>query len=153
MARSTGIARKLAGVVFLAFAVAWSPGSSASIQFHALRHAEGYVGTYDAWVYASFPMSVECPEYLACYARSQWLRAYVYCPGPSIAVIERTVMDINGDVVFTTRADAVRFGPPGRDPAAVAVLHALCRVDDPERYREWRREVRQGRYGRNQGLE
>jgi hypothetical protein len=76
---------------------------------HSIVPAEGYPYTVDAWAYVTYGMSVGCSPPRGCYAKSQWIRAYVHCRTRSVAVLERVSLDLNGDVVNTWIADRVWF--------------------------------------------
>ena len=72
--------------------------------------AEGYPGTLAVWVWFDYPLSIECPSPpRACYAKSQWIHAYVNCHARSVAVMQEVSMDLNGNVVGVANSVAPQF--------------------------------------------
>jgi hypothetical protein len=130
-----------AAVAVFGLVVPHSAAAQLAVQVRSLGPAEGYPSAAAAWLYISYPMSVDCSPPRACYAKSQWLHAYVHCYTRSVAVLERISMDLNGDVVATAKADAVLFRGTVNDPGASAALVELCgdardRDDVPPRHRQ-----------------
>ena len=70
----------------------------ASVDQLSTGPAEGFPGTVAAWAYVTYGMSVDCSPPRACYAKSQWIHAYVSCHTRSLAMIQRISMDLNGKV-------------------------------------------------------
>ena len=84
-------------------------GSSYASRLHSIGPAEGYPGAVAVWIYFDYPMSVECSPPRACYAKSQWVHAYVNCYTRTVAVMQQTSMDLNGNVVAVATAEAPQF--------------------------------------------
>jgi hypothetical protein len=126
--------------VFLGVLITTTSSSAYSDRLHSMGPAEGYPGTLAGWLYFDYPMSIECPSPpRACYAKSQWIYAYVNCYTRSVAVMQEISMDLNGNVVAVANSDAPQFvrgyglrvnnyvsGAPGR------VLARVC-GDVPDR--------------------
>lgn len=126
-------------VVWLGLLAASASGSSFAARLHSIAPAEGYPGTAAVWVYFDYPLSVDCSPPRACYAKSQWIHAYVNCFTRTVAVMQQISMDLNGNVVAVATAEAPQFergyghrvrtyvsGAGGR------VLHSVCGdVPDP----------------------
>jgi hypothetical protein len=100
---------------------------------HWVGPAENYFGTVAVWVHFDHATSVDCSPPRACYAKSQWIYAYVACYLRSVAVIRQISMDLNGDVVADASAEAVVFASGyttlaenGMPPAARRVLYRVC---------------------------
>ena len=97
----------------------------ASIDQLSTGPAEGFPGAVAAWAYVTYGMSVDCSPPRACYAKSQWIYAYVSCHTRSLAMIQRISMDLNGNVVAIANAEQRLFYRP-HDAGGVAVLTRLC---------------------------
>ena len=115
----------------------------ASVELHSIGPAEGFPGTVAAWAYVTYGMSVDCSPPRACYAKSQWIYAYVSCDTRSLAMIQRISMDLNGNVVAIANAEQLLFYRPN-DPGGVILLTRLCgyvpdRDDDDSPWRTRRR--------------
>lgn len=119
--------------VGLSVLAASAAGSSFASRLHSIGPAEGYPGAAAVWVYFDYPMSVDCSPPRACYAKSQWIHAYVHCYTRTVAVMQQVSMDLNGNVVAVATAEAPQFqrgyghrirtyvaGPAGR------VLRSVC---------------------------
>ena len=86
-----------------------SQGGSYSARVHSIAPVDGYPGAAAAWVYFDYPMSIDCSPPRACYAKSQWVYAYVNCSTRTVAVIQQISMDLNGNVVGVVNSDAAQF--------------------------------------------
>lgn len=84
-------------------------GSSYASRLHWMGPAEGYPGASAVWVYFDYPLSIDCSPPRACYAKSQWIHAYVNCYTRNVAVIQQISMDLNGNVVAVATSDAPQF--------------------------------------------
>lgn len=98
---------------------------------HVLGPVAGAPGTVAVWVLIDYPMSVECSPPRACYAKSQWMYAFVNCP--AVLVLQQLSLDLNGNVVAVANADPPQlvpgYGYVIRSPipgAAGKVYRALC---------------------------
>ena len=108
----------------LAFALAVA--SPADGQLRSWAPAQGYPHTVDAWAHVTYSISVSCSPPRACYAKSQWLRAYVHCYSRSVAMLEVVSLDLNGDVVNTWTADHVWFERSWMRDDARMMLGLVC---------------------------
>ena len=110
-----------------------APASSYGARVHSMVPAPGYPGAVAVWVYFEYPMSIDCSPPRACYAKSQWVYAYVNCSTRTVAVMQQISMDLNGNVVAAVNSDAAQFvrgygsevrtyasGAPGR------VVQSVC---------------------------
>lgn len=100
---------------------------------HSIGPAEGYPGAAAVWVYFDYPLSIDCSPPRACYAKSQWVYAYVNCYTRNVAVMQQISMDLNGNVVAVETSDTPQFvsgyGFPVRTYASGApgrVLRTVC---------------------------
>ena len=100
---------------------------------HSIGPAEGYPGAAAVWVYFDYPLSIDCSPPRACYAKSQWIYAYVNCYTRNVAVMQQISMDLNGNVVAVETSDIPRFvsgyGFPVRTYASETpgrVLRIVC---------------------------
>lgn len=130
-----GFSRRIADALITLIAAAFfsvlaadAVGSSYSGRLHSIAPADGYPGTVAVWVYFDYPISVDCSPPRACYAKSQWIYAYVACHLRSVAIMQQISMDLNGDVVAVVTSDVPQFisgmfisGPTDR------VLNSVCR--------------------------
>jgi hypothetical protein len=131
---TTTIAAVLLGLLMTTASVRSHAG-----QLHSIGPAEGYPGAVAVWLYFDYPLSVDCSPPRACYAKSQWIYAYVSCYTRSVAVMQQISMDLNGNVVAVANADTAQFvrgygrqtqsSLPG---AAGRVLERMC-GDVPDR--------------------
>jgi hypothetical protein len=93
-----------------------------------------YPGTFAAWVYFNYPMSVDCSPPRACYAKSQWVYAHVNCFARSATALQIISMDLNGDVVAVAnwndpeQLEHQRFRRSNLVDARSRVLARLCGV-------------------------
>jgi hypothetical protein len=101
-------------------------------------------GTVEAWVHVEHALSVDCSPPRACYAKSQWIHAYVNCQTASLAIFQRISMDLNGNVVAVANAEQLLFVRPiPTDPSAVSALAAVCGYDNNDALDAWRERQRQ----------
>jgi hypothetical protein len=117
--------------VFLSLVMAIASSHAHSDRLHSIGPVEGYPGAVAVWLYFDYPMSIECsPPPRACYAKSQWIHAYVNCHTRSVAVMQEISMDLNGNVVAVANSDAPRFVREYRrmylPGAARRVLDRIC---------------------------
>ena len=83
--------------------------ASALGRLHSLGPAPGYVTAYDAWLYFDHNLSVDCSPPRGCYAKTQWLQAYVDCHRRFVAIVQTISMDLNGNVVGHAVHDPPQF--------------------------------------------
>src|SRR5678815_1932240 len=124
----------------LALIVATSAyGDSPTVEIHSVGPGDGTIpGTVEAWVHVEHAMSVDCSPPRACYAKSQWIHAYVSCQTGSLAIFQRVSMDLNGNVVAIANAEQLLLVRPiPTDSSAVATLAAVCRYDNKDALDAW----------------
>jgi hypothetical protein len=96
--------------LLLILAVA-APTASAFGRLHSIAPASGYFGAYDAWLYFDHTLSVDCSPPRGCYAKTQWVQAYVDCHRRFVAIVQTISMDLNGNVVGHAIHDPPQFAP------------------------------------------
>jgi hypothetical protein len=125
--------------VALLVAVLASPVASAGLRYEYLDRVPGMPTAYVIMAGMTYSMSSPCAEPPRfCYAKSQWIHAYVHCASRTVAIVELHSMDLNGDTFATLRPEAIAFTEPDRDSASITVLHAVCGDRRVDRGR-WRR--------------
>jgi hypothetical protein len=141
--RNAVIERVLIGA-FAVIAATSSYGGLPSVEIYSVGPAEGiFPGTVEAWVHVEHAMSVDCSPPRACYAKSQWIHAYVSCPTGSLAILQRISMDLNGNVVAIANAEQLLFVRPiPTDASGVAALAAVCGYGNEEALDAWRERRR-----------
>ena len=142
--RNAVIGRVLVGALAVIVATS-SYGGSPSVEIYSVGPAEGIVpGTVEAWVRVEHAMSVDCSPPRACYAKSQWIHAYISCRTGSLAIFQRISMDLNGNVVAIANAEQLLFVRPiPTDPSAVSALAAVCGYGNEDALDAWRERQRQ----------
>ena len=140
--RNAVIARIVVGALAVIVATS-SYGGSPSVEIYSV--AEGiFPATVEAWVHVEHAMSVDCSPPRACYAKSQWIHAYVSCQTGSLAILQRISMDLNGNVVAIANAEQLLFVRPiPTDPSAVSALAAVCGYGNEDALDAWRERHRQ----------
>ena len=76
------------------------------------------------WVLINYALAVNCSPPRACYATYQWVYSYAYCRTRAIHEMQRTSLDLNGNVVAET-GERPTYIPP-RDSVDRAVARTLC---------------------------
>jgi hypothetical protein len=100
------------------------PSASATITVKSPVTVEGWGDTVGGWVLINYALSVDCSPPRACYASSQWVYSYAYCSTRAIREMQRTSLDLNGNVVAET-GERVIYIPP-RGSVDRAVVRTLC---------------------------
>jgi hypothetical protein len=112
------------------------PSASAAVGVKSSVRVEGSVDTVGGWVLISYSMSIDCSPPRACYAAHQWVYSYAYCSMGAIREIQRTSLDLNGNVVAET-GERVAYIPP-RGSVDRAVMRNLCEAQGFHYRRSWR---------------
>ena len=141
--RNAVIARILVGAL-AAIVAPSSYGGSPPVEIYSIGPAEGiFPGTVEAWVHVEHAMSVDCSPPRACYAKSQWIHAYVNCQTGSLAILQRISMDLNDNVVAIANAEQLVFVRPiPTDPSGVSALAAVCGYGNEDALEAWRERQR-----------
>jgi hypothetical protein len=100
------------------------PSASATIYVTSPVRAEGSPDIVAGWVLINYALSVDCSPPRACYASSQSVYSYAYCSTRAIHEIERTSLDLNGNVVAETGERPTYI--PRRGSVDRAVVRTLC---------------------------
>ena len=124
----------LVAIGVFSIGVASTAAAQVSSYLHSVAPAAAYPSAAEVWAHVSYALSIDCSPPRACYAKSQWIRAYVHCYTGSVAVLERVSLDLNGNVVATAVAESVWFKRPANDLGAVTVLGLLCGYRDDGPY-------------------
>jgi hypothetical protein len=136
----------------LSIACGGTSGQGYSPRVHSAVPTEGYPGTTAVWVYVDHPLSVDCSPPRACYAKSQWIYAYVNCYMYSATPLQTISLDLIGNVVAVANwndPEQLAVDPLSLSPFARGrgiVLDAACgpmRTFDDEARRERQRERRE----------
>ena len=80
-------------------------------RLHSIAPAFGYPGAYDVWLYFDHNLSVDCSPPRGCYAKTQWIQAFVECHRRFVAIVQVISMDLNGNVVGHAIHDPPQFVP------------------------------------------
>jgi hypothetical protein len=88
-----------------------------------------HLAAVEAWLYLDHALSVDCSPPRACYAKTQWIHAYVNCYSRTAAILQVISMDLNGDVIAHAKAEVpgfvrgygYRLADPAPGPAGDAV--------------------------------
>jgi hypothetical protein len=100
------------------------PSASATISVKSPVTIEGFGDAVGGWVLISYALSVDCAPPRACYASSQLVHSYAYCSTRAIHEMQRTSLDLNGNVVAKT-GERPTYIPP-RGSVDRAVVRTLC---------------------------
>jgi hypothetical protein len=103
-----------------------TPASSAAItvDWSEVGPVEGLPDRLGGWVLITYAKSVNCSPPRACYASSQRVYCHVYCALGAIKDIQRTSMDLNGNVLAQT-GERSAYIPPS-DSVDREVVRILC---------------------------
>ena len=100
------------------------PAASAAIYVTSPVTVEGAGDTVGGWVLINYALSVDCSPPRACYASSQRVYSYAYCSTRAIREMQRTSLDLNGNVVAET-GERLTYIPP-RGSVDRAIVRTLC---------------------------
>jgi len=100
------------------------PSASAAIYVTSPVTVEGAGDTVGGWVLINYALSVDCSPPRACYASSQRVYSYAYCSTRAIHEMQRTSLDLNGNVVAET-GERLTYIPP-RGSVDRAIVRTLC---------------------------
>ena len=100
------------------------PSASATISVNSPVTIEGSGDIVGGWVLINYALSVDCSPPRACYASSQRVYSYVYCSTRAIHEMQRTSLDLNGNVLAET-GERLTYLPP-RGSLDRAVVRTLC---------------------------
>jgi len=96
--------------LLLVLAIAASTASAFG-RLHSIAPAPGYFGAYDIWLHFDHNLSVDCSPPRGCYAKTQWVQAYVDCHRRFVAIVQTISMDLNGNVVGHAMHEPLQFLP------------------------------------------
>ena len=100
------------------------PSASAAIYVTSPLLVDGSADTVGARVLINYALSVDCSPPRACYASSQSVYTYAYCSTRAIHEMQRTSLDLNGNVVAET-GERLTYIPP-RGSVDRAIVRTLC---------------------------
>ena len=102
------------------------PAASVAISVKTSNPVEGSLFAVEGWIQINYAISVDCSPPRACYANSQWVYVYTYCPMGTMREIRRVSLDLNGNVLAETGERAAYI--PARGSVDRAVVRSLCEV-------------------------
>jgi len=85
---------------------------------------EGSGDAVGGWVLINYALAVDCSPPRACYASYQWVYSYAYCRTRAIREMQRTSLDLNGNIVAET-GERPTYIPP-RGSVDRTVVQTLC---------------------------